>query len=236
MTRRLRFILLESPLELVPRQLWNHPQVINYAKRFNIEPWQTLLDKTYHYHAMASLTRKWKRGRPDIVHVTLLVITESIPALKGLVEVYIHVIDGRVFRVKPGTRIPKHLDRFKGLMAQLLHHNQVPPDTENPLIYKVADTLAEFTKRHGGIILLHEKGEEKTPREIAREALETGAPLGIGMFPRGDFQKSTLRKAAKRYRIHGGIPLKAWTVAAEILCGLETLLQEAEDKGQRRCS
>jgi len=225
MKPRLKVILLESPLETIPRQLWSHPEVVRYAKRFNIEPWQTLLDKTYHYHAMQRLTRKWKRGRPDIVHTTLLVLMDSIPAAEGMLEVYIHVIDGRVFHVKNETRIPKHLDRFKGLIAQLLHHNQVPPGSTNPLIYKTADTLAEFTKKHKGLIILHEHGKPKTPREIAAEALETGTPVGIGMFPRGDFQKSTLRKATKLYSIYPK-PLKSWTVAAELLCGLRQLTRE----------
>ncbi len=222
-TRRLRIVLLESPLELVPRSLWSHPQVRSYARRFGIEPGETLLDKTYHYHAMAVLPQKWKRGRPDIVHVTLILLQDSLLNLCGHLEVYIHVYDGRVFHVKPETRIPKHYDRFKGLMAQLLKLGRVPP-SGSPLIYKVADSLREYVERYGGLILLWERGEPATPRQVVEEALETGMPIGIGMFPRGDFKKSTLRKAVKRYSLYGGRPLKAWTVATEMVHAAENLL------------
>ncbi|AEM38181.1 Suppressor Mra1 family protein [Pyrolobus fumarii 1A] len=220
--RRVRIVLLESPLELVPREIRNHPQVVRYARRFGIDPGEALLDKTYHYYAMASLPQKWKRGRPDIVHVSLLLLQDSVLNLTGHLEVYIHVLDGRVFRVEPETRIPKHLDRFKGLMAQLLIHNRVPP-TGKPLIHLYASTLREFVDKMGGLILLWERGKPATPADIVREALETGWPIGIGMFPRGDFKKSTLRKASRTYSIYGGVPLKAWTVIHELLCAAEEI-------------
>ncbi len=222
MRRVLRVVLLESPLELVPREIRGHPQVRRYAERFGIDPGEALLDKTYHYHAMAQLPQKWKRGRPDIVHVSLLLLQDSVLNLTRHLEVYIHVLDGRVFRVEPETRIPKHLDRFKGLMAQLLMHNRVPP-TGKPLIHLYAPTLREFVERMGGLIILWEKGEEATPERVAREAIETGWPVGIGMFPRGDFKRSTLRKATRLYRFYRGAPLKAWTVIHELLCAAEEL-------------
>ena len=218
------FILLESPLERVPRSLWGHPQVRRTAERYGLHPGQLILDKSLHYNAMASLPQKWKRGRPDIVHVTLLNILDSPLAEEGRLEVYVHVYDGRVFRVEPHTRIPKHLERFKGLVAQLLEEERVPPEGD-PLIYKVSDSLADFLRGGGRrLILLWEGGVEASPEEVARASMESGALLGIGMFPRGDFKRSTLRKAWRSYRIYGGRPLKAWTVASRILCAAERLL------------
>ncbi len=222
--KRLRIVLLESPLELVPEEIRDHPQVLRYAKRFEIDPGEALLDKTYHYYAMARLEEKWKRGRPDIVHVTLLLLQDSLLNMHGHLEVYIHVRDGRVFRVEPETRIPKHLDRFKGLMAQLLIHDRVPPQGDKALIYRVYDSLEEFVKDFGGLILLWERGRKSTPEHAVSEALETGYPLGIGMFPRGDFSRKTLRLAKRKYSFYGGIPLKAWTVAYRLLCAAERIL------------
>ena len=219
---RLRIVLLESPLELVPEEIRDHPQIVRYAKRFEIKPSETLLDKTYHYHAMASLPRKWKRGRPDIVHFTLLLLQDSLLNQQGLLEVYIHVIDGRVFHVKPETILPKHYDRFKGLMAQLLIHNRVPP-RGNALIYKVADSLSEFIEDLGGLILLWERGENTTIGHVVSEALETATPIGIGMFPRGDFEKTTLRLAKRKYSLYRGVSLKAWTIAYRLLCAAEAV-------------
>jgi len=219
---RLRIVLLESPLELVPEPLWGHPQVRRSAERYGIGIEDLLLDKSLHYNAMAVLPQKWKRGRPDIVHVTLLNILDSPLAERGLIEVYVHVYDGRVFRVEPHTRLPKNYERFKGLMAQLLREGRVPPGGD-PLIYKAYDSLAGLVEEYGRLILLWERGEPASPPMVAARGLATGAPLGIGMFPRGDFRRSTLRKAGEYYSLYRGTPLKAWTVASRILAALEEM-------------
>ncbi|MEB3774498.1 MAG: 16S rRNA methyltransferase, partial [Desulfurococcales archaeon] len=205
-----KLILLESPLELVPKELWSHPQVVRTSRRYGVGPGEIILDKSLHYNAMEPLPQKWKRGRPDIVHTTLLVIQDTILP-RGMVDVYIHVYDGRVYRLHPDVRLPKHLDRFKGLMAQLLRHDRVPLEGD-PLIWLSHKSLREFAAEHR-IILMWERGRRVTPGYVAVRALTTGAAIGIGMFPRGDFKKSTLRKAWERYSIAGGAPLKAWAVS-----------------------
>ena len=223
MEGRLRIILLESGLELVPRELQEDPEVIKTAKRYGISPSEVILDKSLHYNAMYKLSRKWKRGRPDIVHTTLLVIEGSYAGRKGLIEVFIHTIKGEVYAVRPGTRIPKHYERFKGLMAQLLREGKVPPDSKEPLIYKVSNTLGEFVQRYGKIILMWEGGRDAREEEVVVRALALNAPVGIGMFPRGDFEKSTLRKAIGSYRLFGGEPLPAWTIASRIVMAFENI-------------
>jgi len=219
----LRIILLESALELAPKEIWEHPQIVGFARRLGVDVREVILDKTFHYYAMEKLPEKWKRGRPDILHLVLLLLQDSILNISGCLEVYFHVFDGRVFHVEPDTRLPKHLERFKGLMAQLLQLDRVPPNGR-PLIYKVADSLEEFVSKYGGLILLWEKGKPASLDHIIREALETGWPIGIGCFPRGDFKKTTIRLAKKRYSLYGGKPLKAWTIAYKLLCTAETIL------------
>ena len=221
---RLRVLLVESPLEIVPAEIRGHPQVRRYAERFGIDPGEALLDKTYHYYAMASLREKWKRGRPDIVHFSLLLLQDSLLNQRGLLETYIHVRDNRVYYVKPETRLPKHYDRFKGLMAQLLLHDKLPPGSDDPLVYRVAGSLKELVERLGGLILLWEKGEPRPLRSIVEEALGSGLPIGVGMFPRGDFSKEVLRIATRRYRLRVDSSLKAWSVLHYVLCEAERQL------------
>lgn len=221
---RLRIILLEAGVEIVPRELWGHPQVKRAARRYGIHPSEMLLEKSLHFHAMESLSRKWKRGRPDIAHVTLLNLLESPLNLKGGLEVYMHVVDGRVFAFRPDVRIPKSYERFRGLMAQLLREGRVPPDSREPLIYKAYDSLADFSRRFGGLILMWEKGEPASPEYVAVRAMATGRPVGIGAFPRGDFERTTLRKAAEAYSVFGGIPLPAWIVASRLVEAAERVL------------
>ncbi len=205
--RKLKVILLEAPLELAPPSWKRGP----------------LIDKRYHYHYLSSYSQKWKRGRPDIVHVTTLILQDSLLNARGGLELYIHTINGEVYKVSPEERIPKHYDAFKEIFAQLLKEGRVPVEGE-PLIWKAYDSLSEFVKEHGNIILLWEKGEPKRMKEIAREAIEENKPVGIGTFPRGDFKNSTLRKAYKKYSVAGGVPLKAWTVACKLVNAAEEVL------------
>ena len=226
MTRqRLKLVLLESPLEIVPRKLWNHPQVASTVRKYRVKPGEILLDKRLHYHAMANLPQKWKRGRPDIVYITLMLLIDSLLNLKGHLELYIHVYDGRVFAVHPELRPPRHYEGFKRIMSQLLAYNKVPPGTGKPLLWLEANSLKEFVDRHGRIILLWEHGKPATPDIVVADALESGLPLGIGMFPRGDFRKTTLRKTARAYSLAQGSLLKSWTVAHLLLCAAEKRLQ-----------
>ncbi len=216
-------IFLESSLELVPREIWDHPQVRKTAKRYEIDPSELILDKSLHYHAMEVLPQKWKRGRPDILHTSLLVATDTPLFEKGVIRIYFHVVDGRVFQLKPGVRIPKHLERFKGLMAQLLRLEKVPPSGE-PLIFKTHDSLREFVKEQGGLILLWERGVKASLSYVVARAYYTGYPIGIGAFPRGDFKRSTLRKAKEKYAIMEGRPLKTWGVVGRLIYTIERVM------------
>ncbi len=205
--RKLKVILLEAPLELAPES-WHHGP---------------LIDKRYHYHKLSKFPQKWKRGRPDILHTTLLILQDSILNQEGFLELYFHVISGEVYKVRADERIPKHYDAFKEIMAQLLKYGKVPPDSEEPLIWKAYDDLSQFVKEQGKFILMHEKGTLKKPSEVVTEALREGRAIGIGVFPRGDFKRSTLRKAYKAYSIWRS-NLKAWTVACKLTSSAEELI------------
>jgi rRNA small subunit pseudouridine methyltransferase Nep1 len=219
---RVKIVLLESPLEIVPPEIRGHPEVVRAARRYGVDPGEMLLEKRLHYHAMSVLPQKWKRGRPDIVYITLTLLLDSIAAMEGLVELYLHVYDGRVFHVRSDLRPPRHYEGFKRIMAQMLIHERVPPRSNaEPLIRLEARSLREFVEKHGKLILLRESGEPATPDHVVEEAAKTGLPVGIGMFPRGDFKKSTIRKAARQYGLYHGKPLKSWTVAHLLLCSIE---------------
>ncbi len=216
MAQKLRIVILESGLELVPEQIRRHPQVVRTAKRYGLKPGEMILDKSLHYNAMFELPQKWKRGRPDILHVSLLNILDSPLAEEGLVEVYFQSFDGRIFQVDHTTRLPKNYERFKGLMAQLLREGRVPPRGD-PLIWEVARGLGEFLSDGKGLILLWERGRDARLEWVVARSIYSGMMLGLGGFPRGDFKKSTLRKAREAYKVMGGRPLKAWTLAGRIV-------------------
>ena len=70
--KKLSFILAESSLEIIPKKIQNHPSVISHSKKLGKAPSEILLDNSWHYAAMKGIENENKRGRPDIVHSSLL--------------------------------------------------------------------------------------------------------------------------------------------------------------------
>ena len=115
----LTFILAESALETVPQELWKHPAIENYSEKKGKSPRLIVLDRSYHHAAMEGMKDGEKRGRPDIVHFSLLEALGSPLNREGLLKVYVHTFDDHVISVDPQTRLPKNYNRFIGLMEQL---------------------------------------------------------------------------------------------------------------------
>lgn len=224
--KKLRVILVESALELVPREIWGHPAVAKNARRRGKRPGDTILDVSLHYHAMKNLSDREKRGRPDIVHISLLNMLESPLNKEGLLEVYVHTYPGHVIFVDPSVRLPRNYNRFIGLMEQLLKYGKVPPKADKPLLYVKTMTLKDLLETIGakGLVLLDEEGEKAPRTRIVEEALENNYAIGIGGFPHGGFSKETLDTATRRYAIYDK-PLTTWVAASRIIEAAEALLE-----------
>jgi len=221
----LHLILVESALELVPAEIANHPAIVKNARRRDKKPGETLLDTSLHYYAMLKLKDREKRGRPDIVHVSLLNALESPLNKAGHLRVYIHTYPGHVVFVKPETRIPRNYNRFVGLMEQLLVSGRVPPNSDDPLMYVKTMSLRDLQDLIGvkGLILLHEEGEERKLSEVVAKALKENYAIGVGGFPHGDFSKEVLEIASYRYSIYDK-PLTTWIVVSRIITTAEHML------------
>ena len=70
-------ILVESSLETLPIELVKYPSVTKLAKKRDKKPKHLLLDTSLHHNIMSELPEREKRGRPDIVHISLLLATNS---------------------------------------------------------------------------------------------------------------------------------------------------------------
>ena len=224
--RVIKLILAESSLELIPRDIIGHPAVLKTAQRRGKKPTEILLDVSLHYHAMKKLHNKHKRGRPDIVHITLLELLSSPLNIEGNLRIYIHTINDYVIIVDPRTRIPRNYNRFVGLMEQLLTIGKVPPDSDKPLMEAIAMGFTALLKYIGKeeVILLSEKGEIVSTDELCRKALEEDIPIVIGGFPHGDFSEEVLASAKYVYSIYPR-PLDAWVVASRIATACEKVLK-----------
>lgn len=222
--KMLYLILIESSIELVPREIWSHPAVLKNAKRRRKRPGDMLLDKSIHYHAMKDLKYSEKRGRPDIVHISLLNALSSPLSIEGKLRIYIHTIGDYVIFIRPDTRIPRNYMRFVGLIEQLFIKGRVPPDSDKPLLLikdmGLEELLSSINKK---LLLLSETGELVSPDYVVEEAIAGNRVIGIGGFPHGDFSKRVYKIADEVYAIYPK-SLEAWIVVSRIIEACERKL------------
>jgi rRNA small subunit pseudouridine methyltransferase Nep1 len=162
-----------------------------------------------------------KRGRPDLVHASLLSVTGTPLFLNRQVKVYVHTNQNIVLELKEGTRIPKNYLRFRGLAEQLL--------VEEPnvgLIKTYRANLTELIRRKivpDLVVGLSTQGAATPLEKLARMIAGTQRPcLLIGGFPHGHFDSATVRLVDKLIRIDK-MPLEAHVVAARVIYEIEKI-------------
>ncbi|MCL4356009.1 MAG: ribosome biogenesis protein [Nitrososphaerota archaeon] len=214
----LSFVLAEAGLELVPKEIWRRPAVAADARRRGKEPAEMLLDRSFHHSAMASLRDAEKRGRPDLVHATLLSVTGTPLYLDGRVKVWIHTSAGIAVEIAEKTRVPKSYIRFRGLMEEAL-----AGVTEGGLVRARAMGMKELARglRPGRVFGLSVLGRQGSAEGLAAEVAAMKAPaVVVGGFPRGHFSGTTMAVIDELVRIHPR-PLEAHVVAARVVYEVE---------------
>ncbi|MBS7635264.1 16S rRNA methyltransferase [Candidatus Bathyarchaeota archaeon] len=218
-------LLAESALETIPQELWDHPLIKRFSRLKGKHPRFILLERSYHHYAMRSLENNEKRGRPDIVHFSLLEALGSPLNKEGLLRVYIHSFDDHVISVSPETRLPKNFNRFVGLMEDLFEHGKVPPKGK-PLLTLEKKTLVDLLGdlKPTYIILFDRTGKAGTFEEAALSLAKQERPLAIiGGFPHGEFRETTLNLVNEIVCIDPET-LEAWTVVSRIIYEYERVL------------
>jgi rRNA small subunit pseudouridine methyltransferase Nep1 len=190
------------------------------AKAQDRRPGQVLLDQNLHGAAIAKLEDGARRGRPDIVHYTLLTLLESPLNKAGGLEVAVHTRHRLLVRVRSDTRLPRGEARFQGLMGKVLREGR--SQDKKPLVWvedelSPAQVLHRFAK--GPVLRLDEGGAMVSPLELAGRADDKGElTLVLGAYPAGSFSAEWLAAVPEAVSIWKE-PLNAWAVAAEVLAG-----------------
>ena len=204
----MHLVIADSELEMIPEEIKNHPAVRKHPNR--------ILDSSLHHSAMEKILDGRRRGRPDIVHITLVIASESILNKEGKLRIYVHTRNNQVIYIKPKTRIIKNYNRFKGLMQQLFEYGRVPPKGEKLMEIKKEDLKNLIKKLPGKKILFSERGERKEIKEV----MEENVVCIIGGFPHGDFLSPVYEMVDEVISIyHESLP--SWIVAMEIMAGYE---------------
>ena len=214
----LSFVLAESALELVPREIRSHPAVMSDARRRQKDALEILLDRSFHHSAMLKLKDSEKRGRPDLVHVALLSVTGTPLYLDGRLKVFVHTHDDVVLEIEEKTRIPKNYLRFRGLMEEAL--------VERPkqgLVRVHSMDIKELVGKASpdSVFGLSVQGKMTSLEELARAICAANNPyLVVGGFPRGHFSPATLSVVDQLVRIDAR-PLEAQDVASRVVYEVE---------------
>ncbi len=215
---KLHFVIAEAALELIPEPLWRDPSVRKDAERRGVEPGGILLDRSIHHSAMLKLSDGFRRGRPDLVHLTLLNVTSTPLHQEGKALAYVHTLEGSVLSFGEGARPPKSYARFRNLMEKMLVER---PKTG---LVKVLDaTLPQLLRGIGTdhCTGLSVQGEPVRLEDLAGDLVQWKNPaLVVGGFPRGHFVPSDLKAFDRLARIHEK-PLDAHVVAARAIYEVE---------------
>lgn len=209
-------ILSESSLELVPDKLKHHPSVISHARKIGKRPSEILLDNSWHFAAMKGIENELKRGRPDLVHFSILEATTIPLYQKNKLKLYVHTIDDKVISFGQNIHIPKSYHRFAGLIEKLHKEKEISSNEETLLQIKeqtFPELLEEInpSKTIGfstqGIAQTCEKSTSKIPDEGC---------IVIGGFQKGHFSNSVSEKIDELYSI-GDESFEAHVVVARLL-------------------
>ena len=209
-------ILTESSLELIPSQMHNHPSVISYSKKFKKPISSTLLDNSWHFGAMKGLENEIKRGRPDIIHLTLLSICTSPAFYENKIKVFVHTVNNEIISINNNTHLPKSYHRFQGLMEKLFLTKKIESETEILMEMKnssLSKLISEIKPNE--IIGLTTKGQKTTFEKLIHQTNENSCIL-IGGFQKGHFNKENEKIIQKSFSIHDS-SLEAHLVASRLV-------------------
>jgi rRNA small subunit pseudouridine methyltransferase Nep1 len=193
----LSIVIAESALELVPKEIQNHPSVISHAKKLEKKPTEILLDNSWHFAAMRGLENEFKRGRPDIIHLCLLEVCTIPLYYENKINVFIHTIDDKVILISKNVRIPKSYHRFEGLIEKLYKEKTIESSGKKLLILKemnFSELLDNIkAKKVVGFSL---EGRLDSYQNIA-STLDNDSCIVIGGFQKGHFSEFTKKRIDK---------------------------------------
>lgn len=212
----LSLILAESSLEMIPENLQTHPSVVSHANKLSKKPSELLLDNSWHFGAMKGIKNELKRGRPDLVHFSILEST-TIPLFsENKLKLYVHTIDDKVIYFGENVHIPKSYHRFSGLIERLYVDKAILFDNR-PLLEIKEKSFSELVDeiKPSSVIGLSSKGKPSSFEKLALDVSDDSCFV-IGGFQKGHFSDSVQNKIDQLFSV-GSYSFEAHVVIARLL-------------------
>ena len=209
-------IISESALELVPFELEDHPSVISHARKLGKYSSEILLDNSWHFAAMKGIKNEIKRGRPDLVHFSILEATTIPLYLQNKLNLFVHTIDDKVIHFGKNVHLPKSYHRFEGVIEKLYQEKKIT--VKNELLLEIKDqTFLELIDEINPlkIIGFSTEGQLSSYEKIAAQIPDNSC-IVIGGFQKGHFSNSVQNKITDLFSI-GNESFEGHVVASRIL-------------------
>ena len=209
-------IISESALELVPFELETHPSVVSHARKLGKYPSEILLDNSWHFAAMKGITNEIKRGRPDLVHFSILEATTIPLYLQNKLNLFVHTVNDKVIHFGKNVHLPKSYHRFQGVIEKLYKEKKIM--TKNELLLEIKEqTFSELLEEinPSKIIGFSTEGQLSSYEKIATQISDNSCII-IGGFQKGHFSDSIQNKITDLYSI-GNESFEGHVITSRIL-------------------
>ena len=209
-------IISESALELVPYELEDHPSVVSHARKLGKHSSEILLDNSWHFAAMKGIKNEIKRGRPDIVHFSILEATTIPLYLENKLNLFVHTIDDKVICFGKNVHLPKSYHRFQGVIEKLYQEKKII--SNNELLLELKDqTFLELISEinPSKIIGFSTEGQLGSYEKIAAQISDNSC-IVLGGFQKGHFSDSIQNKITDLYSV-GNESFEGHVVTSRIL-------------------
>ena len=209
-------IISESSLELVPFELEDHPSVVSHARKLGKYPSDILLDNSWHFAAMKGIKNEIKRGRPDLVHFSILEATTIPLYLQNKLNLFVHTVDDKVIHFGKNVHLPKSYHRFEGVIEKLYQEKKIM--AKNELLLEIKkQTFSELIDEinPSKIFGFSTEGQLSSYEKIAARISDNSC-IVIGGFQKGHFSDSIQNKITDLYSI-GNESFESHVIASRIL-------------------
>ena len=165
---------------------------------------------------MKGIKNEIKRGRPDLVHFSILEATTIPLYLQNKLNLFVHTIDDKVIHFGKNIHLPKSYHRFEGVIEKLYQEKKIM--AKNELLLEIKEqTFSELIDEinPSKIIGFSTEGELSSYEKIASQILDNSC-IVIGGFQKGHFSGSIQNKITDLYSI-GNESFESHVIASRIL-------------------
>jgi rRNA small subunit pseudouridine methyltransferase Nep1 len=165
---------------------------------------------------MKGIKNEIKRGRPDLVHFSILEAITIPLYIQNKLNLFVHTIDDKVIYFGKNVHLPKSYHRFEGVIEKLYQEKKII--SKNKLLLELKEqTFSELINEinPSKIIGFSTEGKLSSYEKIAAQISDNSC-IVLGGFQKGHFSDSIQNKITDLYSV-GDESFEAHVVASRIL-------------------